>query len=81
MQRQFLEGRDEDKGGNAEYIRTSQQLPGLAEWSPSTRPIDLNDWLDLIEPMMCDLTNSSGEWWKILMEEATKWYQRHMKLA
>ena len=81
MQRQFLEGRDEEKGGSTEYVRSSQQLPGLAEWSPSTGPIDLNDWLALIEPMMCDLTNSSGEWWKILMEEATQWYQRHMKLA
>ena len=81
MQRQFLEGKEEEKGGSGEYVRSSQQLPSLAEWTPSTGPIDLNDWLALIEPMMCDLTSTSGDWWKTLMEEASQWYQRHMKLA
>ncbi|CAL1129313.1 unnamed protein product [Cladocopium goreaui] len=26
-------------------------------------PIDLNDWMALIEPMMSDLSNSSSQWW------------------
>ena len=36
-----------------------------------TRPIDLGDWLALIEPMMSDLTNTSGEWWQKLMAVGT----------
>lgn len=80
LQKQLIDGRDEDRGGGGEFIRSSVQLPMLAEWSPSSGPIDLNDWLSLIEPMMSDLTGSSGEWWKTLMEEATSRYHHHMRL-
>ncbi len=80
LQRQLIEGRDDEKGNGGEYVRSSPQLPMLAEWSPQSGPIDLNDWLSLIEPMMSDLTASSGEWWKTLMSEATSWYHHHMKL-
>ena len=45
-----------------------------------TGPIDLGDWLALIEPMMSDLTGTSGEWWQLLMSEAYGWYQRHLQL-
>ena len=80
MQKQLLEGRDDDREGQSEYVRGSPALPPLAEWNPSTAPIDLNDWLALIEPIMSDLTHSSGEWWNQLMEEASKWYQDHLQL-
>ena len=80
LQKQFLESKDEDREGHSEFVRGSPALPPLAEWNPSTAPIDLNDWLALIEPIMSDLTHSSGEWWNQLMEEATKWYQDHLQL-
>lgn len=83
MQKQFLDDREEDKGErSAEVVRGGQQtLPSLPEWQATTGPIDLNDWLALIEPIMSDLTASSSQWWSQLMEEAGRWYQRHMALT
>ena len=43
-------------------------------------PIDLNDWMALIEPIMNDLSNSSAVWWQQLVQEAHAWYQRHLQL-
>eukprot|EP00434_Breviolum_minutum_P006947 symbB.v1.2.006133.t1/scaffold365.1/size219215/8 len=78
MQKQWLE--DREGGSGSEAVRGSHQLPSLPDWSATTGPIDLNDWLALIEPMMSDLTNSSGLWWKQLMSEAMDWYLKHLQL-
>ena len=78
MQKQWLE--DREGAGGAEAVRGTPQLPSLADWSATTGPIDLNDWLALIEPMMSDLTNTSGLWWKQLMSEAMDWYLKHLQL-
>ena len=43
-------------------MRQAPALPALAERSATTGPIDLNDWMALIEPMPSDLSNSSGIW-------------------
>ena len=72
LQRQMLEGRDEDAG--TESVRQATALPALAEWSATTGPIDL------IEPMLSDLGNSSGIWWQQLIKESHLWYQRHLQL-
>ena len=40
-------------------------LPVLPEPS-ATAPIDLADWLTMIEPAMTDLSDSSGEWWELV---------------
>ena len=80
LQRQMLESKNEEKDGGSEFVRGAPALPPLAEWNPTTGPIDLNDLLALIEPMMSDLTNTSSHWWQILMSEATAWYQRHLQL-
>ena len=80
LQRQLIEGKEDEKGSGGEDVRSSPQLPMLSEWSPQSGPIDLNDWLSLIEPLMSNLTGSSGEWWKTLMSEAMSWYHHHMKL-
>ena len=58
LQRQMLEGRDEETG--TESVRQAPALPTLADWNATTGPIDLSDWMALIEPMMSDLSNSSG---------------------
>eukprot|EP00438_Fugacium_kawagutii_P030710 Skav213064 [mRNA] locus=scaffold364:594309:601403:- [translate_table: standard] len=78
MQKQLMETRDND-GQGSDNVR-SLTLPPLAEWSASTGPIDLNDWLALIDPMMSDLSNSSGEWWRQLLHEAQQWYHDHLQL-
>ena len=72
-------GKDRD-GGEAEYVRSHPEVPKLPDWNPSTGPIDLNDWLALIEPIMADLTATSGEWWDRLQKECRQWYQDHMAL-
>ena len=56
-------------------------MPRLTDWNPSTGPIDLNDWLALIEPIMADLTATSHDWWDRLLKEARQWYQDHMALS
>ena len=66
-------GKDRD-GGEAEYVRSHPEVPKLPDWNPSTGPIDLNDWLALIEPIMADLTATSGEWWDRLQKECRQWY-------
>ena len=80
MQKKFMEGRDEDREHGTEFVRGNPTLPSLVEWNPTTGPIDLNDWISLIEPVMSDLTGSSHEWWKLLMEESTEWYHEHLRL-
>ena len=78
--KRLMDGRDETREQESEFVRSAQPLPQLPEWSAMTGPIDLGDWLALIEPMMSDLTGTSGEWWQLLMSEAYGWYQRHLQL-
>ena len=54
-------------------------LPVLAEPS-DTAPIVLADWLTMIEPAMTDLSDSSGEWWELVVSEARSWYKQYIKL-
>ena len=80
LQKQVLEGKDEEREGRNEYVRGTPVLPMLPEWSPATGPIDMNDWMALIDPIMSDLTDTSGEWWSLLVQEATQWYHEHLQL-
>ena len=74
----MLDGRDDE--GTSEAVRHAPALPALAEWSSTSGPIDFNDWMALIEPMMSYLSNSSSQWWQLLVQEAHQWYERHMQL-
>ena len=65
--------------GGIEFVRGQHELPKLPEWSAGSAPIDLNDWLVLIEPIMADLTASSQEWWEKLVSEARSWYDLHVQ--
>ena len=75
------EERGEEFGSHAgiEFVRGQHELPKLPEWSAGTAPIDLNDWLVLIEPIMADLTASSQEWCERLVSEARSWYDLHVQ--
>ena len=51
-------------------------LPTLAdtfeEPDPATRA---SDWLEMVEPIMADITPMSGVWWSRVIAEARRWYQ------
>ena len=86
IQKKMLEkhedGDKEEDRGESETVRNGvQPLPLLQEWSATSGPIDLNDWLILIEPEMSNLSRTSGDWWHKLLSEARAWYEAHMKLA
>jgi len=79
--KRLMDGRNDMRERESEYVRSATQaLPPLAEWNAMTGPIDVGDWLALIEPMMSDLASTSSEWWQTLMSEAYAWYQRHLQL-
>ena len=81
LQNRILDGKDEDRSNEAEIVQNQPHpLPELCEWDPSTGPIDLGDWLSLIEPIMSDLSKSSATWWSKLMLEASSWYEDHQQL-
>ena len=66
LQKQMMHGRDDEE--TSEAVRQAPALPALAEWSSTSGPIDFNDWMALIEPMMSDLSNSSSQWWQLLFK-------------
>ena len=76
LQKQIIDGKDHEQ----ESVRSNLELPPLPEWSASSGPVDLSDWLCIIEPLMADLSSSSAEWWSVLMTEAQHWYGQHLKL-
>eukprot|EP00434_Breviolum_minutum_P029251 symbB.v1.2.025873.t1/scaffold2543.1/size76562/5 len=78
LQRQILESKD--KEGDAETVRGQQELPALKEWTATSGPVDLSDWLVMIEPLLADMSSSSAKWWKVLTKEAEEWYNDHLKL-
>ena len=81
LQHKLLEEKDGDRALDAEAVQSyNQTLPELGEWDPSTGPIDLGDWLALIEPIMSDLSKTSAIWWTRLNQEASEWYERHQQL-
>jgi len=82
LDREARDREEEAEGGaSVEYVRGSHELPKLACWSPQSGPIDLNDWLALIEPIMSDLTQTSQRWWQETLRQARQWYSDHMDLS
>ena len=76
LQKQILDGKDHE----SENVRSNLELPKLPEWTSTSGPVDLSDWLCVIEPLMADLSNSSSEWWTKLSKEAQVWYEEHLRL-
>lgn len=70
----------EDREDRMESIRHAvPDLPSLPEWS-GNGPIDMGDWLILLEPIMSNLSANSETWWKLTLQELQVWYEDHMKL-
>ena len=78
LQKQIMDNKDKEK--DVETVRSRIGLPPLPSWSSTTGPVDLSDWLVLIEPIMSDLTATSGEWWSCLIGECQTWYSKHTQL-
>ena len=59
----------ESRDGAPESVKPGTVTPPTL---PDSAPIDLADWLTLIEPAMTDLSDSSGQWWELVVDEARK---------
>ena len=75
MQKQLLE--QKEKKDTIETVKAGfAELPRLG---PENGPIDLGDWFTKNHPLMSDLSDSSMEWWDLLLKEAREWYEEYMK--
>ena len=83
MQKKLLESKEEAgmvKG--VEVVRSGvPDLPQLPAWSPAQGPLQLGDWLLLLEPLVADLSTTSEQWWTRMSTAAQEWYQKHTSLS
>ena len=66
-------------GGRGAYTpgdRTWWKLPALPDPGTEDACIAVSDWLTQIQPIMSDLSERSGSWWKRVMEVAQAAYAR-----
>ena len=64
------------KGGKPEELSKAAEAPKLPELSDSSS-VDFGDWLYLMDHVMSDLSASSAEWWRILVQDAQEFYDRY----
>ena len=72
---------DNGHGGdevNAEVVKSAVDLPMLPELSADTGLIDLQDWLTMVGPVMADLSDTSQEWWELMLKHTKSWYDKYM---
>ena len=82
MQKKVSEGRD-DAGmvKGVEVVRTGiLELPPLQPCNASQGPLQLGDWLLMVEPVAADMSATSEEWWREMTKSVEVWYQAHMAL-
>ena len=65
-----------------EVVRTGvPDLPPLALWDAQTGPLQLGDWILLVEPIVSDLSVTASEWWKMMVDAAEEWYRQHIAMS
>ena len=65
-----------------EMVRTGvPDLPLLPPWDAQTGPLQLGDWLLLVEPIVSDLSITANEWWKAIVKAAEEWYRSHISMS
>ena len=83
MQRKVNDGKEETgmiRG--VEVVRSGvQDLPALPPWTPNLGPLQLGDWMLLVQPVIADLSLSSEEWWSKMTNQSESWYQHHLSLG
>ena len=57
------------------------EFPILGDWDPIEAPLRMGDWLAVLDPLISDLSETSEEWWRTMMEEVAQWYRTHMSLS
>ena len=80
MQQQMLDTKKKVDHGDdtSETVKNvTTDLPKLVEYKPESAPIDLGDWICVLEPIMADLSESSQQWWQKVVESARRWYGRY----
>ena len=80
MQKKMLEPREEaGMVRGVEVVRTGvMELPALQQCNPAQGPLQLGDWLLMIEPVAADMSTTSQEWWSEMTKAVETWYQQHM---
>ena len=80
IQKKIMNGGNNHTGEeeNAEVVKSAVELPMLPELSADTGPIDLQDWLTMVGPVMADLSDTSQEWWELMLKYTKKWYDKYM---
>ncbi|CAJ1452728.1 unnamed protein product [Effrenium voratum] len=80
IQKKIMNGGNNHTGEeeNAEVVKSAVELPMLPELSADTGPIDLQDWLTMVGPVMADLSDTSQEWWELMLKHTKKWYDKYM---
>ena len=82
MQKKMLEPREEaGMVRGVEVVRTGvMELPALQQCNPAQGPLQLGDWLLMIEPVAADMSTTSREWWGEMTKAVETWYQQHMSM-
>ena len=66
-------GGNQDQGGN----HRSVELPELS--GGDLTPLILGDWLEVVKPLMMDLSPQASRWWVLVVEESYKYYNEWRK--
>ena len=61
-------GVHQDQGGNHRTV----ELPELSDGDLT--PLILGDWLEVVKPLMMDLSPQASRWWVLVVEESYKYY-------
>ena len=84
IQRRVLETKGDSREvlNGVELVRNGVgELPPLGEWDATEGPLRMGDWLCMLEPLISDFTETSEEWWRLMMQEVMAWYRQHMALS
>ena len=81
MQKNYMD--EKSKGTpEVEVVRSNAgEFPMLPEWDAIEAPLKMGDWLAMLEPLVSDLSDSSEEFWRLMIDEVGKWYRDHMSLS
>ena len=66
-------GGSQDQGGNHRTV----ELPELS--GGDLTPLILGDWLEVVKPLMMDLSPQASRWWVLVVEESYKYYHEWRK--
>ena len=61
-------GSHQDQGGNHRTV----ELPELS--GGDLTPLILGDWLEVVKPLMMDLSPQASRWWVLVVEESYRYY-------